>query len=103
MEQLRGWVHQSELQMEQLTTIFAPPASDENGVNCGVRMKKYSWRDNYLSSVCHTFVVNKHPALVWIQLGSLTSLINVDSYIIASPLKLSPFLSCLHPMLQYNC
>ena len=26
--------------MEQLTTIFAPPASDENGVNCGVRMTK---------------------------------------------------------------
>ena len=45
LQQLRGWVHQTGLQMDQLTTIFAAPASDENGVNCVV---KYSWRDNYL-------------------------------------------------------
>ena len=39
LQQLRGWVHQTGLQMDQLTTIFAAPASDENGVNCGARTK----------------------------------------------------------------
>ena len=69
--------------MDQLTTIFAAPASDENGLNCVI---KYSWQSNYLATICYKFFVNKHPALPWIQPGG---------YRVIFPIY--HFLSCLQP------
>ena len=68
--------------MEQLTTIFAPPASNENGVNCGARTKNGQLS---LVNVLHIHFTQTTSTSLDTS-GSLTNLINVD---MASPLKIS--------------